>query len=79
MKDMTEEEKMMPGVAILAGDSKVIELIVKTASKESGIHMNWGYVAGRAVVHSNGDKAKCRAAILQAIPITNIENNERYA
>jgi hypothetical protein len=77
--NMTPDEKKWPSVAILAGPMETVEIIVRMAAKRSGFPMNWGYVGGRAVVHSPGDRAKCRAAIHQAIPQTDIQPEEYFA
>lgn len=75
--NMTPEEKEWPIVAILAGPMETIEIIVRRAAQECGFPMNWGYVGGRALVHSQGDRAKCRAAIHQVIPDTDIQTHEQ--
>lgn len=72
----TEAERKWPTVAILAGRSHVIEVIVALASVETQIPMNWGYFGGRAHVFSQGDPKKCRAALRRLIPETNIQTDE---
>lgn len=79
MKDMTEDEKNWPSVAMLAGRSDVVEAIVQCAVKETGIPMNWGYVGGRAFVHSKGDRVQCRSALRRMIPQTDILDSEMFA
>lgn len=68
MQNMTEEQKQWPVVAMLAGPRECIEVIVRKAVQKSKIPMNWGYVGGRALVHSPGDKEKCRSALWTSIP-----------
>ncbi len=68
IRNMTDEEKAWPGVAILAGPPIVIEIIVQTAAQKCGHPMNWGYIAGRAIVRSSGNAAECRRALYAAIP-----------
>ena len=68
MKDMTTEQKRWPVVAMLSGPAVCIEMIVRKASEESGIEMNWGYAGGRAFIHSLGDRGQCRKALLLALP-----------
>lgn len=79
MKNMTDEEKGWPVVAMLSGENEVIEAIVKVASRKADCKMNWGIFGGRAIVHANGDKATCRAAIAQCVPQTDITGTEKYA
>ena len=62
------------GVAILDGPAPVIEVIVKNASAESGIEMDWGYIAGRGVVYALGDKKKARNALVMSFPQSNLDS-----
>ena len=77
--DMTAEEKTWPSVAMLAGKSEVIEAIVQSANKEYGLKMNWGYIAGRAIIYSKDDRVKCRSALGLTIPVSDIEKDEHFA
>ena len=83
IKNMTKEQKSWESVAILAGPLEVIEVTVGVASEESGIKMNWGYVGGRAVIHADtkdkDDRAKCRAALSQAILQGNPQKASRFS
>ena len=75
-KNMTKEEKEWPLVAILAGDTAVIETVVAQASYDSGIKMVWDFSCGRAGVYSEGDRTKCRSALKIAIPRSDIQDSE---
>ena len=79
MKNMTKKEKNWPSVAMLAGHAEVVEAIVKSAVEDTGIPMNWGYYGGRAFVHSEGDRVKCRSALRRMIPQTDILDDEMFA
>lgn len=59
-------------IAILAGPAPVIEVIVKNAADDCGIDMDWGYMAGRAMVYALGDKAKARRALFLSVPQSNL-------
>lgn len=74
--NMTDEQKRWPVVAMLAGPSVVVEVIVRNASLNSGHEMVWGYVGGRALVHSLGDRIECRSAIFYAFPVSDISPGE---
>lgn len=75
---MTDEQKKWPVVAVLSGSTPVIEVIVRYASTQCGHPMNWGFVGGRAIVQSPGDKNQCRSALRLAIPETDITRQEMY-
>lgn len=70
MGEQCDEEiyKNGTGVVVLEGRSKVVEAIVQTASMQSGIKMDWHYVAGRAMVKTLGDAAEARKAIESVTP-----------
>lgn len=70
----SDEMRSAPVVAVLAGPAIVIEVIVRRASEESGIAMDWGYVGGRAVIHSKGDRAKSRDALRCALPVGDLSD-----
>lgn len=57
-----------PRVAMLSGNSLLIETIVRLAEEECGHAMEWGFFGGRAVVRSHGDAKECRRALLCAMP-----------
>jgi hypothetical protein len=57
---------------------EVIEVVVRLASEESGIPMDWGYMANRAIVFSPGDRAKCRSALALATPRSDIQKSEWF-
>lgn len=65
-----------PPVAVLAGPSLIVEIIVRHASIESGIEMDWGYVGGRAIVHAKGDRRKARRALFMAVPDSDLTMND---
>lgn len=79
MRNMTAEEKEWPFVAMLAGPSEVIEIIVQKAAKECGHAMNWGYVGGRACVRSEGNRERCRGALYSAIPQSDLTQEDMHA
>lgn len=55
-------------VALLTGPAIVIEMIVKKASLDSGIDMDWHYAAGRGIVYSLGDADQSRRALHDSMP-----------
>lgn len=75
---MMPDEKAWPAVAMIDGPQEVVEVVVRVASEQSGIPMNWGYVGGSAVICSPGERASCLVAILRAIPRTNIDPVECF-
>ena len=63
-------------VAILSGDPLILEAIVRKASMDSGIEMDWSYFAGRAVIVSYGERAKCRSALFEALPNSDLSQED---
>ena len=49
--------------------SGIVEGLVYEASRESGIKMDWHYVAGRAVVKTLGDVERARDALQEVTRI----------
>ena len=66
--NMTDEQKHWPVVAMIAGPMEVVEIVVRKAERTAGFPMNWGYVAGRGIIHSQGDLKKARSALWMALP-----------
>lgn len=62
-------------IAIVAGPSVVIEIIVKKASINCNIPMDWHYVGGRGVVYAKGteeDIQKAKLELRVCMPIHNL-------
>ena len=68
VQDLGKKFKGCVPVAMLAGPAVVIEVIVKNASAESGIEMDWGYTGGRGFVYALGDRKAARSALLDSMP-----------
>lgn len=49
-------------IAIMAGPCLVIEMIVKEASLNSNVPMDWCYMGGRAIVMAIGDEKQIQKA-----------------
>ena len=59
-------------VAIISGPAIVVEMIVKAASVESKIPMDWHYFGGRGVVYALGDRAEARKALALHLPTSDL-------
>ncbi len=57
-----------PVACVMSGPKETIEVVVRLASLKSGIPMDWGYAAGRAIVHAKGDCKAARRALYEVIP-----------
>lgn len=64
----TEEQRKWPVVACFAAPTEVAEIVVRWAARESGCPMNWGFVGGRALVRTSGDRRRCLAFLKRALP-----------
>ena len=65
-------------VAIIAGPCLVVEFIVKNASIDSGIPMDWHYCGGRGIVYALGDRAKARHALWLSCPQSDLTTSDCY-
>lgn len=63
-------------VATICAPSIIVEMIVKKASVESGIEMDWCYFGGRGAVFSLGDKKKSRSALWLNLPVTDLDQSD---
>jgi hypothetical protein len=61
-----------PTVAHINGPTAVIEVIVRKASKDSGIPMDWCYQGGRGFIQSLGGRIESRNALFRALPQTDL-------
>lgn len=52
-------------IAIISAPAVIIDVIVKKASLDSGVPMDWSYSGGRAFVYALGDAASVKAAKLR--------------
>jgi hypothetical protein len=62
--DMTEEMKAAPVALITHGQSNDVEDYVRALARRSGQPCDWGYVGGRAIVHTTGDVARVVSAAI---------------
>ena len=60
---MTQEMKDAPAVLMTYGRAEDAEDYVRAIARRSGQPCDWGYVGGRVVVHTLGD----RSAVVRAI------------
>ena len=49
-------------IAVIAGDAIIIEIIVKKASLDSDVPMDWHYAGGQGVVYAKGTKKELEKA-----------------
>ena len=55
LTSMSTEMRSAPAVLITHGRSQDVEDYVRALARRSGQPCDWGFVAGRAVVHTTGD------------------------
>jgi len=58
--------------ATISGPSIIIEMVVKKASLDSKIPMDWYYVGGRGIVYTLGDVKESRKHLFLNIPQSNL-------
>lgn len=61
-------------VAIIAAPAVIIEVIVKKASLNSGIPMDWHYFGGRGIVYALGDVKKAKEELWLCMPTHNLNS-----
>lgn len=70
VRDSKPDTSLKEIVCCLSGSAVVIEFVVKKASINSGIKMDWSYTGGRAYVFTSDiyNIEKAKTAIEDAIP-----------
>lgn len=68
------EARDWPCVAILSGPAQMIELMVRIARRATGARIDWGYMGGRAIIRSAGDRQQIRQALHRCF----VESDIRY-
>lgn len=65
-------------VATISGPSIVIEIIVKVASVECGIPMDWNYVGGRGIIWTKNQKniKNCRRSLALNVPQSDLTTSD---
>ena len=62
-------------IGVIAGPAVVVEVIVKKASMDCGVPMDWHYCGGRGVVYALGNHkqvAKAKQELWLNMPISNL-------